>query len=408
MTAPVTRQTRRYERKREEILNAAAHLFNTKSLKGTTLSDVAQAVDLNATSITYYYKKKEDLAAACYAQTIEAINAVLALCEEPAAPETRIRLFFDRYFAMLTEIARGERSELVNFYELRGFSGPRASEVLTAYEDLFKRTRRLIRDDSKVMGSRLESNARAHLFFSLLLWARTWVRNYEAEDYTRAGKRMADILLNGLRTAKSQWHPAPLMRPSSPEDISEPGWDAYLHAATRTINEKGYYGASVERIAARLNVTKGSFYHHVAAKDDLVSACFERSFTTIRKVQHAAIADHPDGWRRLSSAAAELVRYQLSEEGPLLRYTALAAAPESMRGDLEAAMQRLTRRFAGIIADGIAEGSFRPVDPPIAALLVNGMINAAADLRQWAPGVEIETAAGLYARPLFQGLLSEA
>src|SRR5690349_5789098 len=111
MTAPVARQTRRYERKREEILNAAAHLFNTKSLKGTTLSDVAQAVDLNATSITYYYKKKEDLAAACYAQTIDAINAVLAACEAPAEPEARIRLFFDRYFSMLGEIARGDRSE---------------------------------------------------------------------------------------------------------------------------------------------------------------------------------------------------------------------------------------------------------------------------------------------------------
>lgn len=408
MTAPVARQTRRYERKREEILNAAAHLFNTKSLKGTTLSDVAQAVDLNATSITYYYKKKEDLAAACYAQTIEAINTVLAVCEAPAELEARIRLFFDRYFAMLTEIARGDRCELVNFYELRGFSGPQASAALSAYEDLFKRTRRLIRDKGEAMRSRLENNARTHLFFSLLLWARTWVRNYEAEDYARAGQRMADILLNGLRTAKSEWRPAALMHPSAAEGISEPGWDAYLHAATRTINEKGYYGASVDRIAAKLNVTKGSFYHHITAKDDLVSACFERSFTTIRKVQLAAIARHADGWMRLSSSTAELVRYQLSEEGPLLRYTALAAAPESMRGDLEAAMQRLTRRFAGIIADGIAEGSFRPVDPPIAALMVNGMINAAADLRQWAPGVEIDTAADLYARPLFEGLLSEA
>ncbi|MDN8891457.1 helix-turn-helix domain-containing protein, partial [Staphylococcus aureus] len=52
----------------------------------------------------------------------------------------------------------------------------------------------------------------------------------------------------------------------------------FLQAATRLINERGYRGASVERIASELNVTKGSFYHHLEAKDDLVLACFRRSF----------------------------------------------------------------------------------------------------------------------------------
>jgi hypothetical protein len=36
---------------------------------------------------------------------------------------------------------------------------------------------------------------------------------------------------------------------------------AYLRAATRLVNEYGYRGASVDRIAAELRLTKGSFYH---------------------------------------------------------------------------------------------------------------------------------------------------
>ena len=69
-------------------------------------------------------------------------------------------------------------------------------------------------------------------------------------------------------------------------------------------------------------------------------------------------------------------------------------------------MQRLSERFAGLISDGIADGSIRPVDPMVAAQLVNGMVNAAAELRRWAPEADEQTASELFARPLFDGLWS--
>ena len=70
----------------------------------------------------------------------------------------------------------------------------------------------------------------------------------------------------------------------------EPGREAFLLAATRLINQLGYRGASVQRIASELNVTKGSFYHHLDAKDDLVAACYRRSFDTITAAQQLADA----------------------------------------------------------------------------------------------------------------------
>jgi AcrR family transcriptional regulator len=62
----------------------------------------------------------------------------------------------------------------------------------------------------------------------------------------------------------------------------------FLRMATLTINQRGYKGASVHRIASGLNVTKGSFYHHNEAKDDLVLACFEHGNERIAAVQFAA------------------------------------------------------------------------------------------------------------------------
>src|SRR3546814_16881626 len=69
----------------------------------------------------------------------------------------------------------------------------------------------------------------------------------------------------------------------------------------------GYRGASVQRIASELNVTKGSFYHHLDAKDDLVIACYKRSFDTIAEAQRLADERGGTHWRRLSSIIATLL-----------------------------------------------------------------------------------------------------
>ncbi|MET0351383.1 MAG: TetR/AcrR family transcriptional regulator, partial [Rhizobacter sp.] len=57
-------QTQRYQEKREAILSAAALQFNQHGVKGATLSEIAASVGLVTNSVTYYYRKKEDLASA--------------------------------------------------------------------------------------------------------------------------------------------------------------------------------------------------------------------------------------------------------------------------------------------------------------------------------------------------------
>ena len=49
-----------------------------------------------------------------------------------------------------------------------------------------------------------------------------------------------------------------------------------------------------EKISARLNVTKGAFYHYNEDKDDLVKACFDRSFEIMGRMIRAA-EEKPSG-----------------------------------------------------------------------------------------------------------------
>jgi AcrR family transcriptional regulator len=376
--SPIRVQTRKFELKRETILDAAAALFNRKGLRATTLGDVAESVGLITTSVTYYYKKKDDLAAACLLRGIEVIDEMIAEAET-APPAGRTRRFIQLFFAMMADISECRRAEIVNFSDFQALRGRQSEPVREGYTNLVRRLRRMNAPLAEAAFSRTEQNVRANLLLRLVLWSRHWLHRYEPEDYARAGERMADILLEGLAAPGTVWRPhegPPVsLATSSAAEVSR---EAFLRAATQLVNEQGYHGASVSAIAARLNVTKGSFYHHNDTKADLVGECFERSFEVIRRAQRGAMEAGGSGWDQMTHTVQALVRYQLSDQGPLLRTTALAAMPESLRPGAERSLDRLTERFAGMIVDGVADGSIRPVDPSIAAELVNEMISSAA------------------------------
>lgn len=398
------RQTRRFEQKREAILDAAAALFNEKGVKGATLQDVAQRVGLMTNSITYYYRKKEELATACLLRTIEGLDELIAAIDMAQPPEARIRAFLGYYAQRLAEIETGERPQLIVFNDIRALAAPHDALVFERYTAMFRRMRALLDRPGEPIAERMVRNGRAHLFISVVHGMRNWIGRTEPDGYARAAERTADILLGGLAAAPSAWtvHPPEIDWPRI-EDVSP---EAFLRSATYLINEQGYRGASVEKISARLNVTKGSFYHHIDTKDDLVAACFERSFDVIRRVQRAAEAGHAQGWDRLCAATTEIIRYQLSEQGPVLRSSAFSALPETLRGPTQRTMDRITERFGGYIADGMLDGTIRLVDPSIGAHLVNSMLNAAAEIERWIPDVTLDLAAGTYARPLFMGLFA--
>ena len=126
----------------------------------------------------------------------------------------------------------------------------------------------------------------------------------------------------------------------------------------------------------------------------------------MRQAIRQAEASSRDGFQTLATVATALVEYQMTGDAPLLRASALTSAPESIQPRLVAKFDRISDRFASLISDGVADGSLRAVDVNIAAQMLTAMINAAAELQDWAPGVTPRTAAALYVRPFFEGLLS--
>ena len=392
----------RHAQKTRALIAVASGILNRKGVRGMTLAEVAAAVGVTTPSVAYYFPKKEDLAATCMLDAVERMDAQVALAAAEPTPSARVRRLIDLHLELLFAIAAGEAPALAAFNDIRALSKPHCDRVGEAVDAMFRRLRALLgpSDDRRAL------NARAKLLFDQLLWLVVWTPRYDAEDRPRLSARMFDILLNGLAAAGARFDPRPLsgLEPT-PLTGQETSLETFLRAATRLINQQGYKGASVQKISASLNVTKGSFYHHNEAKDDLVIACFERTHEVMRAAQRAALAHARSQYDALASSTAALVAYQLSQAGPLLRTDARAAMPEDIRQMMSAKADQVTDRFAAMISDGIAEGSVRPVDASIAAQMIHAAVNSVVDLPQLAPRLTGEEAVELYVRPMLTGLL---
>ena len=421
--------TLRFAEKRELILDGAAALFNRRGIKAGTLSEVAASVGLATNSLTYYYRKKEDLVVACLLRSIGALEGVIADVDARIPPgdlSGRVRALVQGYVALLAAIEDRLRPALIFFGDMRALPQPQAEPAFAAYVDMFRRPRRLLQAGEAGAGpalppvrsaARQALNARCHGLLSQLLWARAWLGRYETSDYPRVAAAMADVLLHGLAAPGQSWPAAPWPAPQQvpPEaegDSDNATREAYLRTATRLINDHGVGGASVERIAATLELTKGSFYHHHDTKHALIDDCFERSFALIRGVQWAALGpaavSGASGWQTLLAATLPLLALHTGPQGPLLRLTAWTELPGALRWQKYITMNRLGERYAAMVVAGQADGSIRLVDPAVAAQLISGLVNALAEVEHWLPGDAPPALQPLLARPLLLGLLAPA
>lgn len=395
--------TVRFAKRQSAIIASAAEVLNRKGVRGMTLGDVAARLNLVPTGVIYYFRNKEELAAACFLRGVEIFGGFVDEGLRADNPDDRLERFVAAYFDYQRRVSLAQAEPLAAFNDIRALG---REAVNAAYVAMFRRMRSLFEVPPTAGLSRAELNARGHILLAEVLWTAAWLPRHEPEDYARAGQRLFRVLAHGLMAPGAAWPTEAAAAPTDPFDGGDDPAEMFLRAATELINEEGYIGASVEKISARLNLTKGAFYHHIPTKDDLVAACFDRTFEVMRRALREAEAASSSGLEALVRLASSLVGHQLRGGAPLLRTSALTSVPEALQPQLLAKFDRISGRFASLISDGIADGSIRPVDVNIAAQALTAMINAAAELRHWAPDITPETAADRFVRPFFEGLLS--
>lgn len=400
----------KYQAKREKILDAASALINARGVKGLTFAEAAEAVGLNATSVTYYFKRKEVLAEAVLSWALERRIEMAERAGAAPDPRARVAALFRAVLDAHAASRRGEGRVLANLMDMRVLpEGPRAA-LMERYKDLLRAVMAYFPEADAA--ARARNAARAQVILESVHWMRAWLPSYSIADFDRVHERLMDLFDHGLLQPGAAWDPRPLAVDDAPLPAGprrEVDRDAFLRAATILLNERGYRGASVEAIAARLDVSKGSFYHHLDAKEDLALACYQASYDRVSRAQRRAIEGAGPWSRRLMDCAAALLEVQFARRWPLLRTTAMASLPGPAQESVLRRSDRMAQRFAGMMIDGISEGSVRAADPLIASQCLMAALNGAADFHLWAarqsgPG----QAAALFAAPVFFGLFDDA
>lgn len=159
--------------------------------------------------------------------------------------------------------------------------------------------------------------------------------------------------------------PSGMDTPRSPgQRDAEATREALLAAATELFADRGYAGATVHAIAVRARVNKAMINYHFQGKRGLYTAILKRDF------------------RWALSQLNELAKEPLRADAKLSRFVAIFGALHQRRPGLSAMMLReamsggsgldpallpdmrsIFGAVQAIVSQGIAEGTFRDVDP---------------------------------------------
>ncbi|MFT3725242.1 MAG: TetR/AcrR family transcriptional regulator [Hyphomonadaceae bacterium] len=393
----------RFERRRADIISAAIPVLNGHGFKGMRLTAVAELIGLRATGVTYYFPRKEELAVACLEAGYAIFHDMLAIAEKEVDAPRRIARLIDLFVERDAAVRRGEAAPLASFAAIRALEGEHRDRVVDGYKQMFRRVRALFETPELGRLDKIDRTIRSLILLEQLFWANSWLGDFDTDDFPRLAGRMTDIVLHGVAPEVITSSPASL-KVDSTSGQADKAKENFLKAATRQINAHGYRGASVDRISASLNLTKGAFYHHNEAKDDLVAACFRSSFGIMREAQRQARDLADSEGRRLAAVVTSLIEFQLGPEGPLLRTSVLSSMPPEQQVEIIGRSYRISRQFAAMMADAIGDGSARAVDPAVAGAMVHAAINISSDARMLKMAAEPDIVQR-FVKPIFAGFL---
>ena len=152
--------------------------------------------------------------------------------------------------------------------------------------------------------------------------------------------------------------------------------DEILAAAARIFREKGYHATSVRDIAESVGLLKGSLYHYIRSKDELLARLFDGALEgTVRELETIALRDTSasDRLREMVRAYVGAVTANLDAVGLYLREWRSLPAPELSR--LRAKRHAMRALFENVVAEGVRAREFAAADEKIATLAILGMCN---------------------------------
>ncbi len=154
--------------------------------------------------------------------------------------------------------------------------------------------------------------------------------------------------------------------------------DAIIRAAAAIFQRKGYHGATMADIAAEVNLTAGSLYHHFPSKIDLLAAVLDAGMTQIIAEVRAVVARDAPPADRLRAVIRAHIRSVITHANiataVIFESRALLDEPD-VRAPYVQQRDTLETLYRDVVQAGIDAGDFRAVDVDIFIKTLFGALN---------------------------------
>lgn len=182
--------------------------------------------------------------------------------------------------------------------------------------------------------------------------------------------------------------------------------DDVLDAAAQIISQKGFHAASMQDIAQAVNLKKGSLYHHVTSKQEILLALLDRALDLlIRHIE--CVTDQPlPPDEKLNQAMKAYLQAMLEHRELasvlLLEHRSLEPQYQSRHIPRRDRFERLWR---DLIQEGLDLGVFQCEDPGLASKSVLGVMNWSITWFRPDGKLSVEQIGEQFAALFLQGLL---
>jgi AcrR family transcriptional regulator len=153
-------------------------------------------------------------------------------------------------------------------------------------------------------------------------------------------------------------------------------YEEIVQAAVHLFEQKGYHATSVQDIADAVGLQKGSLYHYISGKEDLLLGVAQRAITEFNQRMKRILASEQSSQEKMKRAMEshlELITHDVQLSTVLLRESvALGEKPQQV---VREATDLYLDLWTQLIEEGIARGEFREGNARITALAILGACN---------------------------------
>ena len=187
---------------RNEILDASAQIFSQKGYHGTSMQDIAIAVNLQKASLYHHVSSKQEILFDLLNRGLDIlITQVEEAVDEPGSPDERLRRATCAYLTTMTEYQDLASVLLLEYRSLEPDYHDRHIPRRDRFEQIWRDLIREGMEDGIYTCDHPSLSARALL--GVLNWTVTWFRNDGPLSAEEIADQISNLFLMGLITRDS-------------------------------------------------------------------------------------------------------------------------------------------------------------------------------------------------------------